>query len=122
MERFKGHDLQIIYYKRFLRMMHYFKLMIFGTISLLDDLIGIVVYVDRYPVAARYFESIFADMIFMPMRYDDAIDPGRIQLNALQVFFDFLQANARAINQNTGSRRPDSGAITAGTAPEHAYF
>jgi Rod binding domain-containing protein len=37
-----------------------------------------MVYVDRYPVAARYFESIFTDMIFMPMRYDNAIDPGRI--------------------------------------------
>ena len=38
------------------------------------------------------------------------------------VFFDFLQTNARAINQNTGFRRPDSGAITATTAPKHTYF
>ena len=71
-------------------MMHYFKLMIFDPISFLNDLMCIMVYIDRYPVVTRYFESIFTDMIFMPMRYDNAIDPGRIQLNALQVFFDFL--------------------------------
>ena len=59
-------------------MMHYFKLMIFYTISFLNDLICIMVYIDRYPVATRYFESIFTDMIFMPMRYDNAIDLGRI--------------------------------------------
>ena len=81
-----------------------------------------MVYIDRYPVATRYFESIFTDMIFMPMCYDNALDLERIYLNALQVFFDFLQANARTINQNTGSRRPDSGAITAATAPKHTYF
>ena len=57
-------------------MMHYFKLMIFDTISFLNDLICIMVYIDRYPVAIRYFESIFTDMIFMPMRYDN--DSGAI--------------------------------------------
>ena len=103
-------------------MMHYFKLMFFDTISFLNALICIMVYINRYLVATRYFESIFTDMIFMPMRYDNAVDLGRIQFNALQVFFDFLQANARAINQNTGSRRPDSGAITTGTTPKHTYF
>ena len=103
-------------------MMHYFKLLIFDPISFLNDLICIMVYIDRYPVAISYFESIFTDMIFMPMRYDNAVDLGRIQFNALQVFFDFLQANARAINQNTGSRRPDSSAITATAAPKHTYF
>ena len=59
-------------------MMHYFKLMIFTPISFLNDLIRIMVYIDRYPVATRYFESIFTDMIFMPMRYDNAIDLERI--------------------------------------------
>ena len=103
-------------------MMHYFKLMIFGAISLPNDLICIMVYIDRYPVAERNFKSIFTDMVFMPMRYDNAVDTGRIQLDALQVFFDLLQTNARAIDQNTGSRRPDSGAITAAAAPQHTYF
>jgi hypothetical protein len=37
-----------------------------------------MVYIDRDPVATRYFESIFTDMIFMPMRYDNAIDLGGI--------------------------------------------
>ena len=59
-------------------MMHYFKLMIFYTISLFNDLMRVMVYVDRYPVATSYFESIFTNMIFMPMRYDNAIDPGRV--------------------------------------------
>ena len=54
-------------------MMNYFKLILFGTISFLDNLICITMYIDRYPVVLRYFESIFTDMIFMPMRYDNAV-------------------------------------------------
>ena len=64
-------------------MVRYFKLMLFDTISFLDNLICIMVYIDRYPVAERYFKSIFTNMIFMPMRYDNAVDAGRIQLDAL---------------------------------------
>ena len=64
-------------------MMHYFELMIFDTISLPNDLIRVMVYIDRYPVAKSYFESIFAYMIFMPVRYDNAIDPGRVQFNTI---------------------------------------
>jgi len=59
-------------------MMHYFKLMIFYTVSFFNNLVCIMVYIDRDPVATRYFESIFTDMIFMPMRYDNAIDLERI--------------------------------------------
>ena len=59
-------------------MMHYFKLMIFYTVSFFNNLVCILVYIDRDPVATRYFESIFTDMIFMPMRYDNAIDLGGI--------------------------------------------
>ena len=79
MERFKGRDLQVIYYKRLLRMMYYFKLVIIDATPLFNNLICIMVYIDRYPVTARYFESIFTDMIFMSMRYDNAFNPGRIQ-------------------------------------------
>ena len=103
-------------------MMNYFKLMFFDTISFLNALICIMVYIDRYPVVTRYYESIFTDMIFMPMRYNNTADPGWIQLNTFQVFFDFLQTNTGAIDQNAGSRCPDSGAITATTTPKYAYF
>ena len=75
-ERFEGHDLQLIYYKWPLRVMYYFKLMIFNTISFLNDLVCIMVYIDRYIVTTRYFESIFTDMIFMTMRYDNAVNLG----------------------------------------------
>ncbi len=63
-------------------MMHYFKLMIFESISFFNYLVCIRVYIDRHLVAIRYFKSIFADMISVSMRYDNAIDPGRIQLYA----------------------------------------
>ena len=62
-------------------MMHYFKLTVFDTISFLNDLVCIAVYINRYPVAIRYFESIFTDMISVPMRYDNTIDPGWIQFD-----------------------------------------
>ena len=78
MERFKGRNLQLIYYKGPIRVMHYFKLMILDPISLLNNLICIMVYIDRYSIATRYFKSIFTDMIFMAMRYDNAIDLGWI--------------------------------------------
>ena len=122
MERCKGRDLQVTYRKRILRMMSYFGLVALNAVSSRNDLICSVVYIDRYPVARGYFESILADMVFMPMRYDDAVDPGRIQADITQIFFYLLQSQAGAIDQDSGFRRPDSGAIASGTAPEHAYF
>ena len=81
MERLEGYDIQVIYYKRLLRMMYYFKLMIFDPASFHNYVICIMMYIDRYPVTARYFESIITDMISVPMRYDNTVDPGRVQLN-----------------------------------------
>ena len=78
MECFERYNIQIIYREWLLGMMHYFTSMAFDRIPIFRDLICIVVYVDRYPVTERYFKSILADMIFMPMRYDNAIDLGRI--------------------------------------------
>jgi len=121
-ERFKGRDIQIIYCKWLLGMMYYLELMIFDRVSFLDDVICVRVYIDRYPVTVRYFEGIFTDVIPVSMRYDDAIYTGRVEPDAVEFFFNILREDACAIDQNTGSCRPDGGAIASGTAPKHTYF
>jgi hypothetical protein len=103
-------------------MVHYFKLAIPDAISFLDDLIRIMVYIDRYAVVARYPESIFTDMVFVPVRYGNAFYAGRVKPDLPEVFFGFFQADAGAIDQDSGAFRPDSGTIPPATAPEYAYF
>ncbi len=122
MVRCKGRDLQVTYCKRILRVMSDLWLVGLNAIPPRNDLIRSVVYINGDPVAGRYFKSILRDMVFMAVRYEDAVDPGRIQADITQVFFDLLQADTRAIDQDGGALSPDSGAIAFGAAPEHAYF
>ena len=122
MVRCKGRDLQVAYCERILRVMSDLGLVGLNAIPPRNDLIRSIVYINGYPVAGRYFKSILRDMVFMAVRYEDTVDPGRIQPDITQIFFDLLQANARAIDQDSGSLSPDSGAIALGATPEHAYF
>lgn len=117
MVRCKGRDLQVAYCKRILRVMSDLGLVGLNAIPSCNDLIRSIVYINWYPVASRYFESTLRDMVFMAVRYDDAVDSRRIQADITQIFFDLLQANTRAIDQDSGSLSPDSGAIAIGTAP-----
>ena len=122
MVRCKGRDLQVTYCKWILRVMSDLGLVGLNAIPPRNDLIRSIVYINWYSVASRYFESILTYMVFMAVCYEDTVDSRRIQPDITQIFFDLLQANTRAIDQDSGSLSPDSGAIAIGAAPEHAYF